>query len=69
MIFLRKYHIEYKGARALVVYNDFNNSDGDVTSKIDIVISVISAIVFVSESLVFLCFYLIIIKKNSSKEQ
>lgn len=65
----RKYHIEYKGARALVVYNDFNNSDGDVISKIDIVISVISAIVFVSESLVFLCFYLIIIKKNSSKEQ
>lgn len=63
----RKHHIEYKGARALVVYNDFYNSDGDVISKVDIVISVVSAIVFVLESIIFVCIYFIIIKKHGNK--
>lgn len=50
----REDNIAYKGSRALVVYNDFYNSDGDVISKADIIISVVSAIAFFIDSLIII---------------
>ena len=47
-------NIASKGLRALVVYNDFYNSDGDVISIIDIAQSVICAIVFGVELLIII---------------
>ncbi len=48
----RKKHIEYKGARALIVFNDFYNSDGDVITKTDIIMSVVSSIIFIAELII-----------------
>lgn len=56
----RQRHIEFKGSRALIVYNDFSNSDGDVITKTDIIISIISAVIFIVDllSIIFIVKYI-----------
>lgn len=56
-------NIDFKGKRALAVYNSFENSDGDIITKWDIIISYLSAIVF----LVYLIAGIIIITKIIKK--
>ncbi len=56
-------NIDFKGERALAVYNSFENSDGDIITKWDIIISYLSAIVF----LVYLIAGIIIITKIIKK--
>lgn len=45
-IHARDDNIDFKGERALAVYNNFDNSDGDIITKWDIITSVAGAVVF-----------------------
>lgn len=40
-------NIDFKGERALAVYNSFEHSDGDIITKWDIIISYLSAAIFI----------------------
>ena len=56
-------NIDFKGERALAVYNSFEHSDGDIITKWDIIISYVSAAVF----LVYLIAGIIIFTRINKK--
>ena len=62
----RTENYDYYGGRAVAVYNNFYNSDGDIITKIDIIIDVISFAVLV----LYIIFSAIIFKwmKRRTKE-
>ena len=59
-------NIDFKGERALAVYNSFEHSDGDIITKWDIIISYVSAAVFLVYLIAGIIIFIRINKKADS---